>query len=90
MQVAALRIGRTVGGPEESKFTDMSDADVSDVHSSFHRLLIDSQVKLALTTPFPSELLLKGIVASELREMENNLEEKVVITLSVNNGRVRI
>lgn len=35
-------------------------------------------MKAALSTQFPSELLLKGMVASEVREIESSLEEKVL------------
>ena len=35
------------------------------------------QVKAALSTSFPSELLLKGMVNAEVRELEASVEEKV-------------
>ena len=35
------------------------------------------QVKKALLTQQPSELLLKGVVSSEVRSMESDLERKV-------------
>ena len=62
-QVAALRIGATVGGDGGTE-------------------LSESQIKEALTTQQPSELLVKAMVDSALRDVEKDLEASVT-------GRVR-
>jgi hypothetical protein len=37
----------------------------------------DEEIARALSTSQPSELFIKGVIASEVREMENAIEDKV-------------
>lgn len=37
----------------------------------------DEEITRALNSQQPSELLIKGVISSEVREMEANIEEKV-------------
>ncbi len=62
-QVAALRIGATIGGDGHTELSEM-------------------QIKEAMTTQQPSELLVKAMVDSALRDVEKDLEAGVT-------GRVR-
>ena len=62
-QVAALRIGATIGGEGNTELSEM-------------------QIKEAMTTQQPSELLVKAMVDSALRDVEKDLEASVT-------GRVR-
>jgi hypothetical protein len=90
-QVAALRIGATVSvssgdAASSGGFTGINLTD-DEVHLSLRSLSPDTayltarcdgcQVKKALLTQQPSEILLKGVVSSEVRAMENDLEKKV-------------
>lgn len=51
------------------------------VHYDEDALLTPEEVQIALSTPLPSELLLKGTVAHEVLQMESKLEEKLQIRL---------
>lgn len=61
LQVALLRIGRTEG---ESKGGEEGAG-----------VLSDEEVAMALHTPLPSEMMLKGAVAAEVLQMEQKLED---------------
>jgi len=54
---------------------------IGDIYDKDDALLTPEEVQIALSTPLPSELLLKGTVAHEVLQMESKLEEKLQIRL---------
>lgn len=53
------------------------------VHYDEDALMTPEEVQIALSTPLPSELLLKGTVAHEVLQMESKLEEKLQCRLNL-------
>lgn len=53
------------------------------VHYDEDALMTPEEVQIALSTPLPSELLLKGTVAHEVLQMESKLEEKLQSRLNL-------
>ena len=74
-QVAALRLGGTLN--VTSTGNDNNDDGCGTNVKSLGLNLSDEEVKKALLTQQPSEMLLKGVVSSEMRHMENDLEQKL-------------
>jgi len=52
-------------------------------HYDEDALMTPEEVQIALSTPLPSELLLKGTVAHEVLQMESKLEEKLQCRLNL-------
>jgi len=75
-QVAALRIGRTLGSSSSNATGKGTDTDTGANMS-------DYEVQEALKTEQPSELLVKGMIDTALRSMEKDLENTI-------NGHVNI
>jgi len=96
-QVALLRIGKTNSNNKttinNNRFSttttsnnDNNNGSSSGSGSNYDdgdALLTPEEVQIALSTPLPSELLLKGTVAHEVLQMESKLEEKLQTRLQL-------
>jgi hypothetical protein len=77
-QLAAVRMGSSL----PSGFTLANQSNVNELFKDRSNATLDmtnDEISQALSSPFPSELFVKSLIAAEVRELENSIEQKVIM-----------